>query len=78
MGILLYWAASSVLFALLAMFAGVSSTLWGFGVLHWACAIWVLYCTGAAIKKQDVADQLAQEASPVPGFSPLADMHQQI
>ena len=59
MGILLYLTASSVLFALLAIFAGVSSTLWGFGALHWVCAIWVLYCVGAAITRQDSGDQLA-------------------
>jgi hypothetical protein len=76
MGILLYLVASAVLFALFAMVAGVSSTLWGFGALHWVCAIWVLYCTGAAIKKQTVRDQTAQEMSPVPGFSSLADIQQ--
>jgi hypothetical protein len=71
MGILLYVAASSVLFALLAIFAGVSSTLWGFGAHHWVCAIWVLYCVGAAITRQDGGDQLAQETRPVPSFSSL-------
>jgi hypothetical protein len=71
MGILLYLTASSVLFALFAIFVGVSSTLWGFGILHWVCAIWALYCVGAAITRQRSGDQMAPETRPVPGFSSL-------
>ena len=69
MGVLLYLAVSSVLFALLAMFVGISSALWGFGILHWVCTIWVLFCAGSAIEKQDAEVSSAPETSPVPDFS---------
>lgn len=69
MGILLYLVTSSVLFTLVAMFVGISSALWGFGILHWVCTIWVVYYTGSAIEKQDVGDQSAPETSPMPNFS---------
>lgn len=69
MGILLYLVTSAVLFTFVAMFAGISSALWGFGILHWVCTIWVLYCTGSAMEKQDVGDQVAPETSPAPNLS---------
>jgi hypothetical protein len=78
MGILLYLVASSVLFTLFALFAGINSTLWGFVALHWICAIWVLYCVGAAITRQDSGDQLAQETRPVPDLSSLANVQQKV
>jgi hypothetical protein len=71
MGILLYLTASSVLFVLFAIFVGFSSTLWGFGALHWVCAIWVLYCVGAAITRRRSRDRVAQETKPAPSFSSL-------
>jgi len=69
MGILLYLVTSAVLFTVVAMFVGISSALWGFGILHWVCTIWVVYYTGSAIEKQDVEDPLSPETNPVPNFS---------
>lgn len=69
MGILLYLVTSFVLFTFVAMLVGISSALWGFGILHWVCSIWVLFCAGSAIEKQNVEDSSTPETSPVPNLS---------